>query len=187
MARILESTAGCTHRAGGNGGDLAAPKHGVGGWSFNIVEIMFDIIYKIAVLSIILSYLIWRFLHSPKFTNFARHFFIVESLTNRSFEELKCNKSKRIKVKDRTGYAHWKSYEHRDGCGILVEFNVHPSAIPFSMSAAEFIHIRNDEHLEQIKKSLQQSNDYSPFLADDEDVRGAIASRASAHRRGRKQ
>lgn len=137
---------------------------------------MFEITYKIALLSLILIYLIWRFLYSPKFTNFARQIFIVESLKNRSFEELKSNKSKKIKVKGRTGYAHWNSYEHNNGCGILVEFDVHPSSFPFSISASEFIHIRNNEHLEQIKKDLQQSGDYSPFLASDEEIQKVIFS-----------
>jgi len=119
-------------------------------------------------------YLVWRFLYSPKFTNLARHKFIVESLTKRSFEELKRNQSETIKVKGRTGYAHWKSYERDNGRGIIVEFDVHPSAFPISISASEFIHIRNDEHLEQIRKDLQQSHDYTPFLASDERIQKMV-------------
>ena len=136
---------------------------------------MIEIIFKISLLFIILAYLIWRFLYSPNFTNLARQRFIVESLATRSFEELKKNQSQRIKVKGRTGYAHWISHENHDGRGLIVEFDVHPSKFPISLSASEFIHIRNSEHLEQIKKELQRSDDYSSFLAGDEEIKNALS------------
>ncbi len=131
---------------------------------------MFEAIYKTALLFIILIYLIWRFLYSPRFTDFARQRYIVESLKKRSFEELKRNQSERIRVEGRTGYAHWKSYEYENGIGMIVEFDVHPSALPISVSASEIIRIQSHGHLEQMKRDLQQSDDYSPFLASDADI-----------------
>lgn len=131
---------------------------------------MIETLYKTVLLFIILIYLIWRFLYSPRFTDFARQRYIVESLTKRSFEELKRGRSERIKVRGRTGYAHWKSYEHENGIGMIVEFDVHPSAFPISVSASEFIRIQSHDHLEQMKRDLQQSDDYSPFLASDAEI-----------------
>ena len=131
---------------------------------------MVETIYKTALLFIILIYLIWRFLYSPGFTDFARQRYIVESLRKRSFEDLKRNQGERIKVNGRTGYAHWKSYEHENGVGLIVEFDVHPSAFSISLSASEFIHIQSRDHLEQIKKDLQRSEDYCRFLASDAEI-----------------
>lgn len=88
----------------------------------------------------------------------------------------KKNCTQRYTLVNLTVTAHWKSHVDDPESDIIIEFDVHPSTFPFLISASEFIHIRGKEHIKQIKKKLEISDDYSPFLADDETIEKAIFS-----------
>lgn len=129
---------------------------------------MNEIILKIILCAVILYYLIWRLVYSPKFTDLALQRFVVESLRKKSFKALEVPHNENIKVRNRSAYAHWNTHKAPDSQGMIVEFDVHPSTLPVSISSSVLIHIRDREHLDEIQKALERSDDYSPFLATDE-------------------
>ncbi len=129
---------------------------------------MNDILFQIFIGAIISAYIVWRFIYSPKFTNIALQQFILDSLKTKDFEDFKIYQSERIKVNDRNAYAHWKSHIGKEKQDIIVEFDVHPSTFPISISRSEFVYIKDSEHFNNIQKTLERSNDYSQFLANDE-------------------
>lgn len=122
-----------------------------------------------------IAVLAWHFLFSPKAVEAARRRFISNSLRNHSFEELRKNHDEDININGRIFPAHWWSRPCKTEKGIVVEFDVHPSRVPFSVSASDFLFIRDEVHLRSIKTALTASEDYGGYLATDKQVEGICA------------
>lgn len=128
------------------------------------------VIAIIFILVLLCAYLISYFFYSPGYTDNARYEFILEALETKSFKELSENHEQDYHYGDRTVYAHWETHRRKSVPGIFVEFDVHPSKMPFTISASEFIYIRDEDHLKEIKKDVAESYDYTPYWAKEEDV-----------------
>lgn len=118
-----------------------------------------------------------KFLFSIGFTNRARQQFIVDSLKGNDFAALSRDHEQEICFENRTAPAHWISHPVPRRPGVVLEFDVHPSRVPFCVSASEYIRVRDETHLEEIKRSLASSDDYSTFIAQDEDILSVVTWR----------
>ncbi len=127
--------------------------------------------YKLFLLFVILIYAIWRVIFSPKFTDLARSEFIIQSLKDKEFDDFKTDRDEKIKIKGRSAHAQWKSHSNSPGSEMLVEFKVHPSTLPISISPSEFIYISGKEHFDQIQKAIQSTGDYTSFTAGTEEIK----------------
>ena len=94
-------------------------------------------------------------------THAAQRLFILSSLRSRSFSELSTDHDTTVESNGRTFPAHWisNSIGGQDG-GLVIEFDVHPSRFPFTISASEFLFVRDAQHLANIQVALADSDEY---------------------------
>ena len=119
----------------------------------------------------LIAFFIERFVFSPFFSGQARRQFILENLRTRNFKELTTDYQGTYTFKGRKATAHWKVYPpNEDHSFYIIEFDVHPSTNPYgTISRSEFITIKDEKHLEEIRKILNETNRYDQFLTRDKE------------------
>jgi len=124
---------------------------------------------QISLIILIAFYVLRRYILPNGPTHAAQRLFILSSLRSRSFSELSTDHDTTVESNGRTFPAHWisNSIGGQDG-GLVIEFDVHPSRFPFTISASEFLFVRDAQHLANIQVALADSDEYEEYRATEE-------------------
>ena len=119
----------------------------------------------------LIIFIVERFVFSPSFSEQARKQFIRESLKTRNFKELTTDYQGTYIFKGRKATAHWKVHQNNsDQSFYIIELDVHPSINPYgTISRSEFITIKNQQHLEEIAKTVKETDRYDQFLTTEKE------------------
>ena len=126
------------------------------------------IVVKLALIALFVFlalFILNRYICSPRFTNRARRQFIIDILKSKDFVMLSQYHEETYIFEGRKVKAHWSVHRCKSSPCFILEFDVHPSKFPITISASEFIFIKDQAHFNEMRKSISSSNDYDPFLA----------------------
>ena len=119
----------------------------------------------IAVLVILITWVIQRFIFSPDFSERARHRFIIDAFKSRSFDELISDHKEVYEFEGRKATAHWMVHRMSEfPSEYVIEFDVHPSTFGLlTISRSVFLRLKDRSDFEAARKKIATIGEYSEY------------------------
>ena len=126
----------------------------------------------IAVLVILITWVIRRFIFSPNFSERARDQFIIDAFQSRSFDELIRDHKEVYEFEGRKVTAHWMVHRMSESpAEYVIEFDVHPSTFGLlTISRSVFLRIKDSNDFEAARKKIAMPGKYSEYEVSEDKV-----------------